>query len=116
MLNRVSSSYGVAGLPGCCGSIDVVHVKWANCQAGKFNRAKGKETFPSLGFECITDFNHRVLSIYGPHFGSRNDMDIVKTDEYVHEVRLKRLFRMDKCGKRMVCISFVITDTCVGPR
>ena len=25
-LNRVSSCYGVAGLPGCCGSIDVVHV------------------------------------------------------------------------------------------
>jgi hypothetical protein len=34
-----------------------------------------------------------VLSIYGPHFGSRNDMDIVKTDEYVNEVRCKRLFR-----------------------
>ncbi len=82
-LNRVSNCYGVAGLPGCMGSIDVVHVKWANCPAGDFNRAKVKETFPSLGFECITDFNRRVLSIYGPHFGSRNDMDIVKTDEYV---------------------------------
>ena len=92
-LNRVSSCYGVAGLPGCIGSIDVVHVKWANCPAGDFNRAKGKETFPSLGFQCITDFNRRVLSIYGPHFGSRNDMDIVKTDEYVNEVRSKRLFR-----------------------
>ncbi len=91
-LNRVIICYGVAGLPGCCGSIDVVHVKWANCPAGDFNRAKGKETFPSLGFECITDFNRRVLSIYGPHFGSRNDMDIVITDEYVHEVRSKRLF------------------------
>jgi hypothetical protein len=65
-LNRVSSSYGEAGLPGCCGSIDVVHVKWANCPAGDFNRAKGKETFPSLGFECITDFNRRVIAIYGP--------------------------------------------------
>ncbi len=92
-LNRVSSCYGVAGLPGCIGSIDVVHVKWENCPAGDFNRAKGKEMFPSLGFESITDFNRRVLSIYGPHFGSRNDMDIVKTDEYVHEVRSKRLFR-----------------------
>ena len=92
-LNRVSSCYGVAGLPGCIGSIDVVHIKWANCPAGDFNRAKGKETFPSLGFECITNFNRRVLSIYGPHFGSRNDMDIVKTDEYVNEVKSNRLFR-----------------------
>jgi hypothetical protein len=62
-LNRVSSCYGVAGLPDCCGSIDVVHVKWSNCPAGDFNRAKGKETFPSLGFECITDFNRRVLCL-----------------------------------------------------
>lgn len=92
-LNRVSKCYDMVGLPGCMGSIDVVHVKWANCPAGDFNRAKGKETFPSLGFECITDFNRRVLSIYGPHFGSRNDMDIVKTDEYVEKVRSKRLFR-----------------------
>ena len=76
-LNRVSSCYGVAGLPGCCGSIDVVHVKWANCPAGDFNRAKGKETFPSLGFECITDFNPRVLSIHGPHFGLRNNVDLL---------------------------------------
>ena len=92
-LNRVSNCYGMAGLPGCMGSIDVVHVKWANCPAGDFNRAKGKETFPSLGFQCITDFNRRVLSIYGPHFGSRNDMDIVKTDEHVEKVKTKRLFR-----------------------
>jgi hypothetical protein len=63
-LNRVSSCYGVAGLPGCCGSIDVVHVKWKNCPAGNFNRAKGKETFPSLGFECITDFNRSTFNIW----------------------------------------------------
>ena len=58
-------------------------MKWANFPAGDFNHAKGKETFPSLGFECITDFNCRVLSIYGPHFGSHNDMDIVQMDPNV---------------------------------
>ena len=92
-LKSVNKSYNSVGLPGCCGSIDVVHVKWSNCPAGDFNRAKGKETFPSLGFECITDFNRRVLSIYGPHFGSRNDMDIVKTDPYVKSLKSARLFR-----------------------
>ena len=91
-LRQTTKFYEEVGLPGCCGSMDVVHVKWSNCPADDFNRAKGKETFPSLGFECITDFNRRVLSIYGPHFGSRNDMDIIKTDEYVHEVRSKHLF------------------------
>jgi hypothetical protein len=77
-LNRVSEFYGVAGLPGCCGSVDGVHVKWANCPSGDFNRAKGKESYPTLGFQCIADFNRRILSIYGPQFGTRNDMDIVK--------------------------------------
>ena len=92
-LKGVNKSYDAVGLPGCCGSIDVVHVKWSNCPAGGFNRAKGKETFPSLGFECITDFNRRVLLIYGPHFGSRNDMDIVKTEPYVQMLKSERLFR-----------------------
>jgi hypothetical protein len=92
-LTNVGSFYNAVGLPGCCGSVDVVHVKWSNCPAGDFNCAKGKETFPFLGFRCITDFNCRILSIYGPHFGSKNDMDIVKTDENVNAMRSSRLFR-----------------------
>jgi hypothetical protein len=94
-LRNVEGFYDAVGLPGCCGSVDVVHVKWSNCPAGDFNRAKGKgkESYPSLGFHCITDFNRRILSVYGPHFGSRNDMDIVKTDENVNAMRSNRLFR-----------------------
>jgi len=92
-LSHVSSSYADVGLPGCCGSMDVVHIKWGNCPSGDYNRAKGKEKFPSLGFQCLTDFNRRIISIYGPHFGTRNDMDIVKTDTNVDAVRTNRLFR-----------------------
>ena len=92
-LTKVEAYYNAVGLPGCCGSVDVVHVKWSNCPAGDFNRAKGKETFPSLGFQCITDYNRRILSVYGPHFGSRNDMDIVKTDHHVHAMKKNRLHR-----------------------
>ena len=88
-LHQVSLYYSDVGLPGCCGSMDVVHIKWGNCPSGDYNRAKGKETFPSLGFQCLTDFNCRILSIYGPHFGTWNDMDIVKTDTNVDIVRTK---------------------------
>ena len=108
-LRWVEGTYNAVGLPGCCGSIDVVHVKWANYPTGDFNRAKGKESFPSLGFECITNFNRRILSIYGPHFVSRNDMDIVKTDKSVDSMRKRPLFRdarwayYDKNGQ--VCTS-----------
>jgi hypothetical protein len=78
--------YEEVGLPGCMGSVDVVHVKWSNCPAGDFNRAKGKESYPSLAFECISDFDRQITSVYGPQFGSRNDKHIVKSDGNVLDV------------------------------
>ncbi len=86
-LNKIVKWYSAVGLPGACGSIDVVHVKWSNCPAGDFNRAKGKEGYPSLGFQCILDFNRRILGVYGLQFGSTNDKQIVKTDTNVRFVR-----------------------------
>ena len=80
-LQCVSRDYSAAGLPGCVGSMDLVHVKWANCPTGDHNRAKGKEGYPTLAFQCLTDFNRRILAIYGPQFGSRNDKDIVEHDK-----------------------------------
>jgi hypothetical protein len=79
-LNKTSKWYSAVGLPGAIGSIDVVHVKWSNCSAGDHKRAKGKEGYPSLGFQCISDFNRRILGVYGPQFRSTNDKQIVKTD------------------------------------
>jgi hypothetical protein len=67
-----------SGLPGCCGSMDVVHVKWSSCPTGNHNRAKGKGGYPSLAFQCITDFNRRILAVYGPQFGTRNDRESLR--------------------------------------
>jgi len=91
-LNHANKDYSAAGLPGCVGSMDVVHVKWSHCPIGNHNRAKGKEGYPTLGFQCITDFNWRVMAIYGPQFGSRNDKDIVKHDDNVCAIRQNHLF------------------------
>lgn len=77
----------VAGLPGCCGSMDVVYVKWCCCPTGDFNRAKGKSSYPTLAFECISNYNRRIIGIFGPQFGSRNDKEIVKVDPNVHAIR-----------------------------
>jgi len=77
-LRRVSKYYEEAGLSGCCGSMNVVHVKWYSCPTGNHNRTKGKGGNPSLAFQCITDFNRRILAVYGPQFGTRNDKDIVR--------------------------------------
>ncbi len=91
-LNRVNKDYNTAGLPGCVGSMDVVHVKWSHCPTGNHNCAKGKEGYPTLGFQCITDFNRRVMAIYRPQFGSRNDKDIVKHNDNVRAIRQNSLF------------------------
>jgi hypothetical protein len=56
-LNPITKGYEESGLPGCCGSMDVVHVRWSQCPTGDLNRAKGKESFPTLAFECVTGFN-----------------------------------------------------------
>jgi hypothetical protein len=82
-LRAVMCRYEENGLPGAMGSVDVVHVKWSNCPKGDFNHAKGKELYPSLAFECISDFDHRICHVHGPQFGTRNDKHIVKMDEGV---------------------------------
>jgi hypothetical protein len=60
-------------------------VWWSQCPLGSLNRAKGKESFPSLAFEYVTGFNWRIMGVYGPQFGLQNDKEIVKLDPAVHE-------------------------------
>ena len=86
-LRRTTKFYEEVGLPGCCGSMDVVHVKWSSCPTGDHNRAKGKADHPTLAFSCITDYNRRIIGIFGPQFGTRNDKEIVKVYPNIHHVR-----------------------------
>jgi hypothetical protein len=76
----------------------LVQVKWVNCLAGDYNRAKGKEGYLTLAFQCITDYNRRALSFYGPQFGTRYDKDIVKMDVNVKAIHTKRIFK-DSCWR-----------------
>ena len=41
-LSKVSACYKSVGLPGACGSMDVVHVKWSKCPAGEFIEPRGR--------------------------------------------------------------------------
>ena len=86
-LIHTNKDYNAAGLPDCANSMDVVHGKWSHCPTCDHNRAKRKEGYPSLGFQCVTDFNWRVMAIYEPQFGSQNDKDIVKHDDNVCAIR-----------------------------
>jgi hypothetical protein len=71
-LQHVNRYYNAAGLPCCVGSMDVVHVNWSNCPTGDYNHWKGEEGYPTFAFQCITDFNCRVLEIYGSAVPSRH--------------------------------------------
>eukprot|EP00956_Cyclotella_meneghiniana_P031525 scaffold83045_cov25-Cyclotella_meneghiniana.AAC.3 len=86
-LQGVLDMYTRVGLPGCGDSIDVVHCKWSTCPAGDRIKAKGKEKFPTLAFECISDNRRRVLGVAPVQFGSRNDQHIVRMDPYVKQLR-----------------------------
>jgi hypothetical protein len=67
-------------LHGCC-LCAVVSVP-----LGDLNRAKGKESFPSLALECVTDFNWRIMGVCGPQYQPQNHKEIVKLDPAVHKV------------------------------
>ncbi len=86
-LAQTMKHYEGVGVSGAIGSVDVVHVKRSNFPAGNFNWSKGKESYPSLAFECITDFNCHILGMFDPHFGSQNDEHIVKLDTTVQSLK-----------------------------
>jgi len=86
-LRNVMQKYRAVGLPGAMGSKDVVHVKWSRAPAGDFNRCKGKESYPSIAFQCISDFNRRIMGVSRAQYGTRNDKSIVRRDHNVNAIR-----------------------------
>ena len=86
-LRDVMDQYEKQLLPGCVGSIDVVHVKWSACPAGDTVKAKGKEKFTTVAFEVISDNNRKVLGVAPVQFGTRNDQHIVRLDPTVKKLR-----------------------------
>jgi hypothetical protein len=76
-LRTVSKKYHEVGLPGAMGSKDVVHVKWSRAPAGDFNRCKGKESYPTITFQCISNFERRIMGVSRAQYGTRNDKSIV---------------------------------------
>ena len=63
-----------------------MHIWWANCPAGDFNWSKGKESYPLLAFQCITDIDRKILGVFGPQFGSQNNKHIIKLDPNVCQI------------------------------
>ena len=92
-VTKIETTYAsLVGLPGGVGSMDVVHVPLGACPAGLCNLMTGKEGYPSLGFNVISDHLGRALALMPGVYGSINDQTIVKFDQAVDDVKTKSLF------------------------
>jgi hypothetical protein len=121
-LEVVMQKYADVGLPGAMGSVDVVHCKWSKCPAGDFNRAKGNEGYPTLAFQCISDYNRRITAVFGPQWGTQNYKHILKIDPMW--AQLNRLGAIKVSGVTTVVmvllqcllehIQSLTTDNCAG--
>ena len=78
--------YRRLGFPGCVGSIDCTHIKWAACNTDNKWKATGKEGFPTLSFEAIVSHDRRCLHISVAFLESYNDITISKNDECVRKI------------------------------
>ena len=81
-LETISKDYAETGLPGCCGSMDVVHTGWDKCPSELTPLFKGKEGYPSLAFQVIVSHRRKVLYVSLSFPGARNDKQIVKVDSF----------------------------------
>lgn len=80
-LEAVANAYADMGFPGACGSMDVTHVRLGKCAHGLRVLATGKESFPTLGFQCICSPNREILYCSLPYLCSYNDITITANDE-----------------------------------
>jgi len=91
-LVEIEAAYAAIGVPGACGSMDVVHIPLGACPHGLINVCTGKEGYPTLAYNVICDHSGRALSIMPSSYGTVNDKTIVKSDYAVEKVRTETLF------------------------
>jgi hypothetical protein len=80
-LASIAQAYAEMGFPGACGSMDVTHVRLGKCPHGLRVLATGKESFPTLAFQCICAPNREILYCSLPYLGTYNDITITANDD-----------------------------------
>ena len=91
-LMEIEAAFAAIGIPGACGSMDVVHIPLGACPHGLLNVCTGKEGYPTLGYNVICDHSGRALVLMPGAYGTINDKTIVKNDDAVEKVRSEELF------------------------
>ena len=84
--------YQTLGVPGCIGSIDVVHIPWERCPMSDRSFFVGKAGFPTIAFN-VTTVRGRITNVSAAHAGALNDKTAVRLDEYVMSVKNRKLYQ-----------------------
>jgi hypothetical protein len=91
-LLTVHRAYSALGFPGCGGSLDVVHIGWDRCPAEYFTEYKGKEKYPSIGYQVVCDSKLFIAYVSDGFPGARNDMTTLKYCEELKKLRDRKHF------------------------
>ena len=80
--------YKKLGFPGAVTSVDATHVLFDMCPVGLASIYTGKEGVPTIAYEVAVSPMGECLFVTMPgHPGSRNDKTIVKTDDFIQQVK-----------------------------
>ena len=60
----------------CLGSLDVMKMNWGQCPAGWKGQSQGKEGYPTIGLEAVSDYNLWIWHSTFGYAGSHNDINI----------------------------------------
>ena len=87
-LHDICQEYEYAGFPGCCGSVDGVHIPWYGFKAGARAEYVGKEKHPTLVFGVTVDHCYRIMHVTSAHAGATNDKFVIRADEYPNHAHI----------------------------
>jgi hypothetical protein len=90
-LDKTLREYERVGLPGCMGSIDVVHVAWDRCPWKVRPQYYGKEKFPTIAYQVTCTHTREIISCTKGFPGAWNDKTIVRYDGFVQSLRSRQL-------------------------
>eukprot|EP00048_Salpingoeca_helianthica_P004626 m.79311 g.79311 ORF g.79311 m.79311 type:complete len:485 (+) comp13277_c0_seq2:185-1639(+) len=88
----MTAEFRQAGLPGCAGSMDCVHVLYDMAPAQHRHLYTGKEKHPTIAFNVIVNHRREIMSVSNGFPGATNDKTIVRFDDTVTQIRTGNFF------------------------
>lgn len=81
-------------MPGCLGSIDCTHFWWSACPHGDKGSFSGKEGYPTIILEGVSDHTLRLWSAYVGPAGVSNDLVVLGSSPILDNYRSGNILRM----------------------